>query len=123
MNQVEALEQQLLGLKNYAERGEMARRLAQNPDFKKLILEDFCVTECARYAQQSGDPALGVEERQDALALAQAAGHLKRFLSIQIRLADQAANEIVNVNEAIEEARLEEEAPAAVDADYAEDAD
>ena len=107
MTQVTALEQQLDGAKKLVEFRRLALRLAQNRDFKKLILEEFCVNECARYAQNSGNPALGAEERADCLAIAQAAGALKRWLSIQVQMGAHAENEILQLEEALVEARAE----------------
>lgn len=57
-------------------------RLCANPDFRKLIIEGFMTHECARYVQESCDPMLTAPQRADALAMAQAAGNLKRFLAL-----------------------------------------
>ena len=64
--------------------------------------------ECARYAQVSGDPNVDATGRADALAIAQAAGHLKRYLSVVVQMGNHAENEIVNIEQAIDEARAEE---------------
>ena len=40
----------------------MVHRLQENPDFQKLIVEDFCEKECAGYAKASGDPSLSKEK-------------------------------------------------------------
>ncbi len=107
------LEQQLAGAKRIAELGDIAIKLNSNRDFRKLILEEFCVNECARYAQESADPALTPMQRADALAMAQAAGHLRRFLSITILKANTADSQISQIEEAIEEVRAEEEGASA----------
>lgn len=108
MSQVEQLEQQLIEAKKLVERRQMAIRLSQNPDFKKLILDEFCLQEAARYVHASADPSLGPDERADALALAQASGHLKRFLSVTVQMGAHAERDIPNIDEAIDEARSEE---------------
>lgn len=110
MSEVERLEKQLADTKLLIQRRELAQRLYANPDFKKLILEEFCVNECARYAQASADPALGPVERADALAIAQSAGHLRRFLSVVIQMANASESTLLDLEEAIEEARREEDA-------------
>lgn len=110
MSQVTALEQQLDGAKKLIEFRRLALRLSQNRDFKKLILEEFCEKECARYAQNSSNPALGVDERADCLGIAQAAGHLKRWLSVQVQMGAHAEREIADLETALEEARLEGDA-------------
>lgn len=110
MNQVDALERQLKETKELVERRERALKLAKNPDFQALILEEFMVQECARYAHTSADPSRTAEERADALALAQSAGHLKRFLSVCVQQGQVAENSIAEIEEAIVEAHAAEDA-------------
>lgn len=110
MSEVAALERQLDECKKQVTRKEIAERLAKNADFRALILDYFCTEEAARYAHASADPALDMQARHDALAMAQAAGHLKRFLSLQIQMGDIAARNAHDLDEAIAEARAEEAA-------------
>lgn len=110
MSEVFALEKQLADSKISIERREKALKLYKNPEFKSLIMDEFCGTECARYAQSSADPALDDRSRADALAIAQAAGHLRRFLSVVISMGNQAERLIPDLEVAIEEARQEENA-------------
>lgn len=109
MSEVSALEKQLDDTKSFIERRERALRLYNNPDFKKLVLEEFCVQECARYAQLSADPALGDRERADSLAIAQSSGHLRRYLSMCITMGNNAERSMPELEEAISEARTEEQ--------------
>lgn len=108
MTQVQNLEKQLSDQKKLKDRAAAALRLGQNREFKRLILDEFCGTECARYAQESGDPALNAEQRADALAMAQASGHLRRYLSIVVRMGAMADRNIADIEEHLEEARAEE---------------
>lgn len=108
MSQVNRLEEQLKDEKARVERRDAILRLSKNPDFRKLIVEDFMMRECARYAIESGDPSLEPAARADALAMAQAAGHLKRFLNVNITMGDTAERNIIDINQAIEDARIEE---------------
>lgn len=107
---VEALEKQLEDAAFFIKRRDMALKLSENHEFRKLILEEFCVNECARYARESANPILKPEERADALAMAQAAGHLKRFLSVIVQMGDAAIRERQAIDEALVEARAEEDA-------------
>lgn len=107
MSEVSNLEKQRSDAVALIERGELARKLYNNPDFKKLILDEFCVQECARYAQLSGDPSLPADGRADALGLAQAAGHLRRWLSVVVQIGNQQANSLADLDNAIQEARQE----------------
>lgn len=108
MASIEQLEQQKIGMNEAIERRNIAVRLAGNRDFKKLILEYFCVEECARYARQSADPAMDEAAQRDSLAMAQAAGHLKRFLSVVIRMGDDCAGHMAELDEMLDELRAED---------------
>lgn len=108
MSTIPELEQRIEQLQKHLENRELVHKLYKNREFKKLILDEFCVQECARYAQASADPSLGKDERSDALAIAQAAGHLRRFLSVMIQMGNQAEHEINDSKELIEQIRREE---------------
>lgn len=107
MSQVTQLEHQLVAAKELVRRRNMALRLANVPEFKELILDDFMVKEAARYVHSSADPALKPDERADALNMAQASGHLKRFLSVTVQMGAHAERELTSLEEAIDEARAE----------------
>lgn len=102
---IEQLELQLESSKEQVALRDAAQRLWANRDFKKVILEAFMVKECARYAQTSADPALDLQSRADALALAQASGHLKRFLSVVIQMGNSAESQIGPIEDALDEDR------------------
>jgi hypothetical protein len=108
MSEVQQLERQLADAKILSEQKRLAMKLADNHEFRTLILDEFCTKECARYAQSSADPALDANERADALAMAQAAGHLKRFLSVKIQMGYVAERDMTEVEAALVEARQEE---------------
>ena len=110
-NTVEALEKQLAGQKESIEQQKMLQRLLSNRDFKKLILDEFCVKECARYAQMSADPQLSATERADALATAQAAGHLRRWFHVKNQIGNVAVGSIAALEAELEQARIEEDQP------------
>jgi len=108
VSDVAALEQHQDNCRKLVERRQMALRLFENADFKKLILEEFCVQDAARYVQLSADPAMGANERADALALAQASGHLKRYLSMTVQMGYTATRDLPDIEQALAEARGEE---------------
>lgn len=109
VSQVTALEQQREQTKNQVERRDMALRLYENRDFRALILDGFCRDECARYVQQSANPALDKTARKDSLRFAQAAGAVKAFLSIVCQQGDISARNLADIDEALAEARAEED--------------
>lgn len=109
MSEVTGLEKQLSDAKVLLENRETILKLFRNSDFKKVILDGFCVRDCARYAQESQDPALTSAQQADALNMAQAAGHLRRYLDIQLRLGNMAEGQIPSIEEALVEVRSEVE--------------
>ena len=111
MSSITQLEGQREQLKNAVELRNTAIKLGSNRDFRKLILDEFCEKECARYAQNSGNPQFDEATRQDCLNISQAAGHLKRWLSVTVQMGSQAEREISDIDVALEEARAEEYMP------------
>jgi cation transport regulator ChaC len=108
MSQVTQLETQLKTAKELVRRRQMALALSNVPAFKELIIDDFMTKEAARYVQSSADPALKPDERADALAMAQASGHLKRYLSVIVQMGAHSERELPALEQAIDEARAEE---------------
>jgi hypothetical protein len=108
MSEVEQLEQQLEHFKHLKTRKRAAERLVNDADFRSLILHGFCRDDAARYVQEAGDPLLNAEQRADALAMAMASGHLKRYLQLQIQMGVTADRNMEDLEAAIVEARLEE---------------
>ena len=104
---VQQLESQREGMKQAIAMRTAVQRLSKNADFRKVINEQFMEKECARYTQASCDPALSERSQKDALAIAQAAGHLKRYLSVTIQMGNAAENELVSIDAALDEARAE----------------
>jgi hypothetical protein len=107
MTEVSGLERQLEDSKKLIHLRDQAIKLYDNPEFKSLIVKGFCTEDCARFAQESGDPTLSAEQRADALGMAQASGHLRRFLSTTVVMGNTAANQKEDLEAAIEEARQE----------------
>ena len=110
-NMVDGLEDQLADARELLERRDIALRLSNNRDFRVLILEGFCSKDAARLASESGDPSLTPQQRADAMAMAQAGGHLKRFLSAAFQMGAIAGNEIGDIEQALVEARAEADMP------------
>lgn len=107
-HEIEQMEAQKENAKELVRLRDLALKLASNREFRLLILDQWMKTEAARYVQLSADPSLKDGERADALAMAQATGHLKRWLSVTVKMGNIAADEIKDLDEAIEEARAEE---------------
>lgn len=110
MSEVAKLERELDKIQEAVARKELAERLMANSDFRELILKYFCTEECARYVQVSTDPLIGATERADALNMAQAAGHLKRFLQLVVQIGNISEGNREDCEAALAEARAEEDA-------------
>lgn len=112
MSEVNELEEQRKMAEELIARRDAALRLRQNRDFQKIILDEYLVTEAARLVQQSSDPVLTVQQRADALSMAQATGHLKRYLSMCVTMANVAERDLEELEQAFIEAQQEEELEA-----------
>ena len=115
---VEQLENQIENNKQTIARRDMAIKLASNREFKKLILDEFIEKEMARYAATSGDPNLSPQQRADAADISRAGGHLKRWLHVVVQMGNSAAKDNVEIEEAIVEARAEEDRPIEHDTNF-----
>jgi hypothetical protein len=105
VSQLQQLEKGLEDSKAQVALRDQLARLMDNREFRKVIREAFCEQECARYARESADPALTDRQRADALAMAQAAGHLKRWMAMQMVMGDNADGQIVDYEQAIAHVR------------------
>ncbi len=108
MKYSEALEKQLEDARAAIELRDTALKLYENRDFKQVILDGFCTTDCARHAQLSADPSLNAEQRADSLGLAQAAGHVRRYLSAVVQMGNAAENSLPALHDELDAARAEE---------------
>lgn len=104
MSEVDDLIKQKEDALYYKDLRDCALRLYQNPDWKKLILDEFLLKECARYAQQSAHPNLDAVGRADALLIAQSAGAFKRFLSAVIQKGNHGEGQLHAIEMAIVDA-------------------
>ena len=89
------------------EYGRRIAKLMQDPDFKELILGDYMVKEAARFVQISGDPVFDKAKREDALNMAQATGHFKRWLQVTQTRATDFKHALEEMDALIEELRAQ----------------
>lgn len=109
---VQDLEAHKSNLKEIVDTKVAVERLLKNPDFRKVVVEGYFIHESARMVHESCDPALTAEQRADALAMAQGAGHFKRYLHVTGMMADKAAQDIEQVDLVLETMRAEELNPS-----------
>lgn len=110
MSDILELEQGIENAKTLISRRQAAMKLAENPEFRDIFMKDYFETEAARLVQLSGDPALDNQQRADALAMAQATGHTKRYLSMMIQMGAVAERELPEMEATLEELRAYEQA-------------
>lgn len=113
---IQALENEVEQAKELIARRNAAIKLSKNPEFRQLFLKEYFESEAARLVQLSGDPALDPMQRADALAMAQATGHAKRYLSMCYQMGGVAEREIHDKEQELERLRAEPEG-------YVEDAE
>lgn len=107
MDDIKRAEMEVEKYREQVARKDQVLRLMSNKDFEDFIIRYFCVEECARYVCASVDFNLGEDERRDALAVAQSAAHLKRFLNITLKLGESAEQAIAATEEELVELRRE----------------
>ena len=94
------LENQITQIEALVETRARIQRLTQNSDFKELINKRYLVEEAAAFAASAGDPALTKDQREEAMTMALAPGHLKRWLSVQITMANTAEDQLPQLKHA-----------------------
>ena len=93
MNQaIEQIEISIEESKKLIEFGDAIRRLDDNPDFRKVILEGYFKEEASRVVLLKADYEMQSKERQEFLEkMIVSIGGLKQFLMSKLRMAESAA--------------------------------
>lgn len=99
MSNVDRIKHEKASLKEQIQLKNSVERLMKNRDYIKVIEKAFMETDCARYARISGLNSRTEEERQDALAKSQAAGHLAEYLHTKIMMGTVAEGSLNSLNE------------------------
>lgn len=90
-------------LRSVVEFGDKAKRLAEDPDFKALILDFYMVKEPARLVGFLAAGNIPEGQRDVVTAELRAIGHLKNTLSGIVQAGASAAHDLAEVNGAIAE--------------------
>jgi hypothetical protein len=110
MSDIQDLEQHIKDAEFLIERRKMAIRLSENHDFRVLFHEGYFKEDAARLVQLAGDPACDPQQRADALEMAKATGHAKRYLSMAIQMGFHAERELPEMHSTLAELRAAEDA-------------
>jgi len=107
-DETQQLELTIEEARKLVEKKDMALKLAENREFKALILEGYFKEEAARLAGISADPAFKGSEDEIQTAI-KGISCLRQYLQKQLRLGYQAENDIRDAEEALEEERVLED--------------
>ncbi|QYW01841.1 hypothetical protein CPT_Piffle_076 [Stenotrophomonas phage Piffle] len=109
---IESLTRQLDGAKAAQKKLAAMERLFKNKDFKELILQDYCINEAARLVHASLSPSFDTENQKKFLTMAQACGGILLWAEAQETLLNTQVRQIPDIEEALEEARQEDQGAA-----------
>lgn len=104
----ENIEHYIEGLKASVERAEEVRKLMSNRLFRKIIIEGFCLHDCARHLKESLDTRNNESARASFDAMARAAAYLEQYLEGIVMVGDNAANKISEAEATLDQVRAEE---------------
>ena len=107
--QIQDANERIADLKKLQDYRRRLFALVKTPDFQELIIQGFCRDEVARFAHQSGNPAASQADRDIAVSMAQAGGHLLRYIEISRMQYQTVEREIQQTQEAIDEVLAEQD--------------
>lgn len=81
---------------------ELLQKLYHNEDFKKLILEDYCINYCANLITQSTSQSNPPEFNAMLIKQAQGAGYLKQYFNSIKNNAEVAYRDISQISNDID---------------------
>lgn len=106
---IEALTNQLNAAKDAERKLAQLTRLCKNKDFKELILEEYCVQECARLVGMSIHPSQSPVEQEKFMTMAKATAGIKLFIHAQEQMLNSQIRSIENIEQELESARQEDQ--------------
>lgn len=109
-NEIQEVELSIEAAREMVDRGKAALRLADNPDFKRLITTGYFRDEAARLALLLSEPTISEEIRDNINRDLIGVGAVKRYLTTIVQMGEHAASEIESAQEVLEELRAEEDA-------------
>lgn len=105
--QISKVEQEISDLEEAKKEYDTLRRLEENPDFKKIILEGYFLEDAARMLLLKDDPALSEEQRKHLQADMCGPGALKRYFFKITQVGLSFEDSIMEAKETLEELHLE----------------
>lgn len=108
MSQIQEVELSIEQAQALIKRGEQALKLADNKDFKELVLDGYLVNEASRLARLSADFTLDPQVRSEVLLMVQAIGCFHTYMRNIIRQGDMAKRDLAAAQETLQELHEEE---------------
>lgn len=107
MSQIQEVELSIEHAKAVIRKRDIALKLADNSDFKELVLQGYLVDEAARLAHLSADLTLSPQERAEVLLMVQAVGFFKGYMSKHVSFGNQAERDLRAHEETLRELHAE----------------
>jgi hypothetical protein len=108
MSDIQDLEQGIEDAKEVVNRRQMALKLFENYEFRKLFIEGYFLEDAARLVQMSTDPRVKPENQQACLEEARATGYMRRFLSDCVQFGAVFERDLPQMHATLAELRAEE---------------
>ena len=109
MSQIQEVELSIEHAKAVIRKRDIALKLADNSDFKELVLQGYLVDEAARLAHLSADLTLTAEQRSEVLQMVQAIGFFKAYMSKHVSFGNQAERDLRDAEQTLQELHAEGE--------------
>lgn len=104
-NVLAGLEHQLAEAKKRIEFASKVHTFTATSLFQEVMVEGYFKNVAAGFVCESADPTLSAEQRADALNMAQAPGHLKRWLHTLFKFDEVDKDSIAQLEEQIDMVR------------------
>lgn len=106
---VERIELSIEHARELVAKGQKALKLAENSDFRELVLEGYFKDEAARLVRFYSDGTLDAETRGHMERDMHGIGAFQRFMQRIVKIGEQAEADLENALEQLQEARMEQE--------------
>lgn len=107
MSTTEEIELSIQEAKKLIARKDAAQRLADNRDFKELVLEGYLKDEAVRLAHISADANMK-EYREEIMLSMQGISLFRQYMQNLIRMGEMAQAEMYDYEQALDDVRAEE---------------
>lgn len=101
MTELQALQQDKLEALEIIKKSEKIKQLKDNPLFKELFLEEYCVTNATRLVDALSN--IAEEHKPQVFAELEAISRFKSHISLLEQMGLMASKKIIEIDEAIEE--------------------